>query len=91
MHKHKPQKEVAFLWLVNHKVVAMKERCGQISIKIDKSCLRCGPQFVESMEDRFLTFPLAQQVWHYETNIDWQLLPKEVTLTLGKMPFSSTA
>jgi hypothetical protein len=37
-HKHKAHKEVAFLWLVIHKVVVVNEWRVRILAKIDMSC-----------------------------------------------------
>ena len=42
-HKAKAQKEVAFLYLVIHNVVAVNERHGKISAELYKSCPLCRP------------------------------------------------
>jgi hypothetical protein len=76
-HKAKAQKEAAFLWSVIHKAVAVNEWRGKISVEIDQSCPHCGPQSVESVEHRFYSCPLAQQVWRYAANIVWQLFAKK--------------
>ena len=70
-HKHKVQKEVAFLWMVFHKVVVVNEWRGRISATMDKSCLHCGSYQVESVKQRFFNCPLAQHVWCYAMNIIW--------------------
>lgn len=64
-HKAKAQKEAGFIWSVIHKAVAVNERRGKISMKIDKSCPHCGPQSVESIEHMFYNCPLAQQGWQH--------------------------
>lgn len=52
----------------------MNEWRGCISTGIDKSCHHCGSRAVESMKHKFFSYPLAQQVWHYATNIICQLI-----------------
>ena len=76
-HKNKAQKEAAFLWLVIHKVVGVNEWCSWISVEIEQSCPHCGSQFVELVEHKFFSCPLAQQVWRYATNIMWQHFAKK--------------
>ena len=79
-HKHKAQKKTTFLWLVIHKAMAVNEWHGQILTKADKICPHCGLQCVELVEHKFLNCPFAQQVWHYATNIIWQLFAKSGNL-----------
>ena len=70
------------MWLVIHGVEVVNEWCGRVSMEIDKSCPHIGSQFVELVEHIFFSYPLAQQVWHYATNIMCNTLPKEVTSVL---------
>ena len=43
-HKHKAHKEMAFFWSIIHKVVAVNEWRGRISMEIDKNYPHCGPR-----------------------------------------------
>ena len=45
-HEHKAQKEVTFLWRVNHKVVVVNGWHIRILTAIDKSCPHCDQQSV---------------------------------------------
>jgi hypothetical protein len=74
------RKETIFLWSVIHKVVAVNEWHGQISVDIDKSCPHGSPLSVELMEHVFFNCPLAQHVWRYATNIIYQLFAKRGNL-----------
>lgn len=85
-HMHEAQNEATFLWSIIHKVVALNKCRVQISREIDNSFLHCGPQFVESVEHRFFSCLLAQQVCRYAVNIIWQLFAKKATLALDN-PF----
>ena len=78
---------MAFLWLIIHKAVAVKEWRGKISIENDKSCPHCGPQSMVSVEHMFYSCPLAQHGWRYIANIIWQLLANKRNLGPRK-PFS---
>jgi hypothetical protein len=53
--------------------------------KTNLCCPHCGSQYVESMEHKFFSSALAQQVWHYVANIMWQLFVKKVTFVLGNI------
>ena len=79
-HKAKAQKEVAFLWSVIHKPVAVDECHGKISIEINKSFPSYGPQSVKLVEHRFFSNPLAQQGWRCATNTMWQLFAEKRNL-----------
>lgn len=81
----KAQKEVALLWSIIHKAVAVNEWCWKISTYIDKCCPHCGPQSVESVEHRFFSCSLAQQGLLYAAHIMWQSLAKRGTLACGNL------
>jgi hypothetical protein len=77
--KHKARKEVASVWSIIHKVVAVNEWHGKISIDINKKikCPRCGSSAMELVRHRFSNCPLAQQVWRYAANVMWSFFVKK--------------
>ena len=84
-HKAKAQKEVALLWSVIHKAIAVNERHGKISTDIDKNGPRCGSKSVELVEHRFFSCPLVEQGWRYVANIMWELFAKRGNLGPRKL------
>lgn len=54
--------------------------CGKASAEVDKSSPYCGQQSMETVECKFFSYPLVQQVWRYATNIIWQLFAERENL-----------
>ena len=83
--KLKHKKEVALLWSVIHKAIAVNERHGKISTDIDKNGPRCGSKSVELVEHRFFSCPLVEQGWRYVANIMWEPFAKRGNLGPRKL------
>ena len=84
-HKHKAHREVALLWSVSHKVVALNKWHGRISMEVDKSCPRCSLEAMELVEHMFFSCPLAQEVCRYAGQHHLATLCKKSWAALGSL------
>ena len=81
------------MWSVIHKVVAVNEWRCKIMVEIDKSCPRCNPQLVESVEHGYTDAHSLNKGGNTLPTSFGSSLPKKMNLSLWKhffydaMPF----